>query len=102
MFNNLPESGYLSKLPHPMMIDVAIFPMLERVVMLEGGPWHQGFELLKVKEKFPSIYSYVHRMREYPSFKPYRLDHTHYGNWLKKCEQMELGKKHQLDIDMIE
>ena len=49
-----------------MMIDYHSYPMLERIVLLENGPWHYAFEHFDVKNKYPTFYAYVHRFRANP------------------------------------
>ena len=37
--DNLNGSDYLSGTSEPMYIDIHIYPILERMVLLEGSPW---------------------------------------------------------------
>ena len=62
---NLNGGQFLSGNDQPMMLDFHVYPMLERVVMLENSPWHKGFEALNVKE-CPQMISYVERFRTHP------------------------------------
>ena len=60
---NLNGNDYLSGGSEPMMIDFHAYPIVERIVLLEGGVRASAFEFLGVKETCPTIYAYVHRFR---------------------------------------
>lgn len=52
--DNLKESdGYLSGGKEPMYIDIHVFPILERMVLLEGSPWDYAAKELNIKENSP-------------------------------------------------
>lgn len=61
---------FLSGTENPMWIDIHVYPIAERMVMLEGGPWDAAFQTLDIKNKSPEVYSFVHAFREHPKMKP--------------------------------
>lgn len=63
-FRNLNRNDYLSGSSEPIMIDCHVFPMVERLVMLENSPLAQIFESLELKATYPSMYAYIHRFRQ--------------------------------------
>lgn len=93
---------YLSQESEPMMIDVNCFPMLERIVMLENSVWDEGFKKLDVKSVAPTVYNYVHALKEHPKFKPHVMQEGPWKKLQEKFNSKPLGVKAQLDIDMLE
>lgn len=83
-----------------MMIDVAAYPMVERMVMLENSPWSKGFELMEMKNA-PTVIAYVHRFRAYPMFAPHVIEQDHYNKLLAKWSTLEPGVKQQLANEFI-
>lgn len=57
------------------MLDYYAFSMLERIVMLENGPWDYAFQDLEIKSKYQNLYNYVHNFRNNP---------IHISNIIKK------------------
>src|SRR4051794_27139307 len=69
MSDRFKDSKWLASTENPSIVDIHIFPILERVVLLEGTPMNDFFDRLDVKNKLPTIYEYVNRFREIPEFK---------------------------------
>jgi hypothetical protein len=84
-----------------MMIDFHVYPMVERIIMLENGPLHEWFEKLKIKSKCPLMYEYVHRFRSNPLLKPYVISHEAYGKLIDKRLKLR-GIKPMLDFEMLD
>ena len=63
-------ADYLSGRPDPMMIDIHIYPLVERIVLLEDSIWKHGFDAIGVKD-CPLVYAYVHRFRNHPKMAPH-------------------------------
>lgn len=59
-------TGFMSGDAEPMLIDIHMFPVMERIVMLENSPWHYAFEDMQVKEKMPATYAFVHKFKAHP------------------------------------
>ena len=95
-------SDYLSGSAEPMYIDIHCFPMLERLVMFENSPLHHGFETLKVKEVAPTIYAYVHRIKNHAILQKCAIreseNNRHLQYWLDNADK---GKA-QLSIDFLD
>jgi len=51
------------------LLDIFVFPPLERAIMMEGTAFDDRYQLLRVKEVAPTVYTYVHQMRTIPEFK---------------------------------
>jgi hypothetical protein len=54
---------FLSGTEHPDIIDICLFPHLEKVVAFEGTSWSFVFDKLNVKVDAPNLYAYVHKFR---------------------------------------
>ena len=70
---HLGTGNFLLGYDHATMVDVQVFPALERLVLFENSPFHDIFERLNVKETAPTIYRYVHTFREIDQFKPFTI-----------------------------
>ena len=67
---NMGDAQYLSGTDKPMYIDLHVFPMVERVILLEYSHpdvWKE----LDMRAQLPTAYEWVHRMMELPQFKNY-------------------------------
>ena len=83
-----------------MMIDLHVFPIVERIVMLEGTPWDGAFKKMEVKDKCVNMYWYVHRFRENKMMKEHVMPKKAYVKLIDKWGKMEKGKP-MLDHDML-
>lgn len=63
---NMNGAAFLSGRDEPMMIDVHVYPIVERFVMMENSPWAHGFETMQFKTKCPTICAYVDMFRKHP------------------------------------
>jgi len=85
-----------------MMIDFHCFPIVERIVMIENGPWASRFVELRVKEICPTVYSYVHNFRSLPTFKSSIIDFNSYSKHLIRIASKPMGVKAQLSVEVYE
>jgi glutathione S-transferase len=98
---NLNGQDYLSGTSEPMMIDIHCYPMVERMVMLENGPWNRGFEAIGMKDA-PTICDYVHRFRAHPKLGVHAIRKEAYNKLLIKQDTLEPGVKQQLALEFIQ
>ncbi len=63
---NMNGAKFLSGTDHPMWIDIHVFPIVERIVLLENSPWKHAFDFLDMKNAFPTIYAFVHEFKKFP------------------------------------
>lgn len=64
--SRLNGKDFLSGTENPMMLDFHVYPILERIVMLENSPWGATFNTLDFKNKCPTVYAYVYKFRSHP------------------------------------
>lgn len=79
--DNLNGSDYLSGTKDPMYIDIHAYPILERMVLLEGSPWDYAAKELDIKTNCPNLYAYVHRMRSHPVLKVGSTTPAVFNSW---------------------
>ena len=82
---------YLSGTAEPNLLDLYCYPMVERAIMMENSPWHDGFVKMGMKEQLPVIYAFVHRMREHPVFGKHKITEKAYNNLLLGMNSKEMG-----------
>ena len=90
---------YLSGTYDPMMIDMHVFPIVERIVLLEDTPWDAAFKKMKIKDNCESMYAYVHNFRDNELVKDHIMPKKAY---VKLMEKWAVSKgKPMLDHEML-
>lgn len=79
-----------------MMVDLHVFPLLERFVMLLDSPFKKAFHHLKLKDNFPTMYKYIYMIRENPIFVKHVITQRAYSTKLQL--DAEAGQKLPYDI----
>ncbi len=92
---------YLSGNSEPMMIDIHCFPFVEKMVMIENGPWHKGYLQTEIQKNAPKVYEYVHRFRKHSVMKDHVIDHECYGKHLMRQNEMPEGQKAMLSVEVF-
>ena len=57
------DKPFLSGTDKPMMVDIQMFPLWERIVLWEGTCLQRVFDYLDLKNTLPTVYAWVHRFR---------------------------------------
>lgn len=73
------------------MVDVHIFPVLERLVLFEHSAFEKIFTTLNIKVAAPTIYKYVHNFRCCHMFKPYYLNDVAWKKNLEYIKELPAG-----------
>ena len=66
------------------MPDINIFPSLERVILLEGSPWHDTYKKLDVKNVAPLAYDFAINFRAIEKFDRYKTASKFYFRFLEE------------------
>lgn len=82
---------FLSGTDHPDIVDIFLFPLLERVVLFEDTVWDDIFKKVNFKETAPTTYAYVHKAREYELFKPHVISTSIYAKYLIQVRELAPG-----------
>ena len=90
---------FLSGTSEPMMIDCHVFPIVERVVMLENSPWKFAFDAMNIKTNCPTMYAYNNRASTHAKLAPYVMKQDHYNLLIDKFMTMDV--KPMLDHKML-
>ena len=83
LVDNMAGKKYLGGTDEPMMIDMHIFPVVERLVFLKGSPWNAGYVTLDVENLCPQMIQYVHRFREHPKMSAHVITADAYNKHLE-------------------
>lgn len=54
---------------NPSIVDIHVFTISERLILMENSPWNDLFVKLDVKNRAPTIYKFAHEFRDLPMFK---------------------------------
>jgi len=73
-------ANWLSGRDQPMYIDISCFVLLERAVMLKGGVFDAGYQLLDFENTCPVINAWVKRFQEHEDFKDHIIGHKEFDN----------------------
>ena len=74
MVKHMNGADYLGGTNEPMLLDIHVFPIVERLITIEAIQFKEAFDALKIKETCPQTYAYVHRFREHPLMKPHCME----------------------------
>ena len=78
----------------PTMLDLFVFPFVERIVLLENSPCGNIFYALSVKDHSPNLVKYVQAFRQLDKFKNVILDQKVYNKYLENFNKCKAeGKK---------
>ena len=92
MKNRMGTFNWISGHKTPMAIDIHCFVVLERIILLENSPWHAAFEAMEIKERLPTVYTYVKRFRNYAYFK---MNCMQFDTW---CDHLTLQGKQKSGV----
>lgn len=72
----------------PNMLDIHVFPIVERIVLIEETAWETLEKQLNVKETAPTIYGYVHKFRVQTEFKDQCVLKRAYESYLANFKKL--------------
>ena len=78
------SGNFLTGTKDLMMIDIHCFPLVDRLVILEGSPWNHVFELLDLKNNAPAMCEYVQLFRKHQVMAPHVMDPECYFRHLSR------------------
>mmetsp|Transcript_15493 Transcript_15493/g.23797 ORF Transcript_15493/g.23797 Transcript_15493/m.23797 type:complete len:119 (-) Transcript_15493:45-401(-) len=96
------QGNYFSGEAEPMYIDIAIYSLAEKLVVLgNSNHWSEKVKQLNLSTSAPTVLAYVQRLSQHPVFKPHAVIQEEFDNWLIKMDKQELGVKAQIDVEML-
>ena len=84
----------------PLMIDIHVFAMLDRIMLLENSLWHAAFEEMKIRDQCPQMTAYVERFRQ-SELKDACPVPGHFHKLIEAYEQVEPGEKAALNVEWL-
>ena len=84
------------------MLDCAVAPMFELLVLMEGGAYHNVFERLKVRETAPNLIDYLERFRAHELIRPYRFSKVANDAHCARSRGWDKSVKCQLSLEVLE
>lgn len=98
---NMMGKKYLSGTDEAMMIDIHVFPLVERLVMSKHFFWRSVYEDLDVEGQAPSLISWFERFRANPKFKDHVMTKWAWIRAAKSKVGIPSGVKVQLNNSMV-
>lgn len=65
------DGKWMMGFAEPTLLDIAIAPLLEITVLMEGGVLGHVFDKLDVRNSAPGVLAYVEKFRSDPLFAPH-------------------------------
>jgi len=84
------------------MADIHFLPGVERLILFEDSALTHVFTTLDIKINAPTLYNYVHKLLEYPLFKPYVCKTTAYNKMLQELVDSPPGVRPPLKLSYFE